>query len=46
MKIFQRLYILKYRAEKPNIIITVFENLHEQIGNKPQPGYEIYPVDI
>lgn len=46
MKIFQRRYILKNRAEKSDTIITVFLNLHEQTGNQLQPEFEIEPSDI
>lgn len=41
--IFQRLYVLNNRAEKSDIIITVFENLHEQIDNQKQRRYKIHP---
>ena len=46
MKILQRRYILKNRAEKSDTIITVFLNFHEQTGNQLWPEFEIEPSDI
>lgn len=46
IKLFQRWYILKNRAEKSDTIITVFLSLHEQTGNQLWPGFEIEPSDI